>query len=152
MSEDIKKGLMGVTVDETEISKVMPEINSLTYRGYAAQDLCANCKFEEVAFLILNGELPNRKQLKDFEKQEKKDRNLSKNLIDAIKKIPKKAHPMDVARTAVSIMGLEDQETKEGQDRERGSVFHELYGFEVGKFTSRRCGKARLGILPDCRG
>ena len=72
MSEDIKKGLMGVTVDETEISKVMPEINSLTYRGYAAQDLCANCKFEEVAFLILNGELPNNKQLKDFEKQEKK--------------------------------------------------------------------------------
>ena len=117
MSEDIKKGLMGVTVDETEISKVMPEINSLTYRGYAAQDLCANCKFEEVAFLILNGELPNRKQLKDFEKQEKKDRNLSKNLIDAIKKIPKKAHPMDVARTAVSIMGLEDKETKDNSSK-----------------------------------
>ncbi len=117
MSEDIKKGLMGVTVDETEISKVMPEINSLTYRGYAAQDLCANCKFEEVAFLILNGELPNKKQLKDFEKQEKKDRNLSKNLIDAIKKIPKKAHPMDVARTAVSIMGLEDQETKDNSSK-----------------------------------
>ncbi len=117
MSEDIKKGLMGVTVDETEISKVMPEINSLTYRGYAAQDLCANCKFEEVAFLILNGELPNNKQLKDFEKQEKKDRNLSKNLIDAIKKIPKKAHPMDVARTAVSIMGLEDKETKDNSSK-----------------------------------
>ena len=117
MSEDIKKGLMGVTVDETEISKVMPEINSLTYRGYAAQDLCANCKFEEVAFLILNGELPNRKKLKDFEKQEKKDRDLSKNLIDAIKKIPKKAHPMDVARTAVSIMGLEDKETKDNSSK-----------------------------------
>ena len=49
MNTDIKKGLMGVTVDETSVSKVMPEINSLTYRGYAAQDLCANCKFEEVA-------------------------------------------------------------------------------------------------------
>ena len=117
MSEDIKKGLMGVTVDETEISKVMPEINSLTYRGYAAQDLCANCKFEEVAFLILNGELPNKSQLKDFEKQEKKNRTLSKTLIDAIKKIPKKAHPMDVARTAVSIMGLEDQETKDNSPK-----------------------------------
>ena len=62
---------MGVTVDETAISKVMPEINSLTYRGYAAQDLCAKCKFEEVAYLILNGELPNKKQLKDFEKVRK---------------------------------------------------------------------------------
>ena len=64
MSEEIKKGLMGVTVDETSISKVMPEINSLTYRGYAAQDLCAKCKFEEVAYLILNGDLPNTKELK----------------------------------------------------------------------------------------
>ena len=53
MSEDIKKGLLGIVVDETEVSKVMPEINSLTYRGYAAQDLCAKCKFEEVAYLIL---------------------------------------------------------------------------------------------------
>ena len=117
MSEDIKKGLMGVTVDETAISKVMPEINSLTYRGYAAQDLCAKCKFEEVAYLILNGELPNQKQLKDFEKQEIKERKLSKTLIDAIKKIPKKAHPMDVARTAVSIMGLEDKETRDNSPK-----------------------------------
>ena len=64
MTEDIKKGLLGIVVDETEVSKVMPEINSLTYRGYAAQDLCAKCKFEEVAYLILNGELPDNKQLK----------------------------------------------------------------------------------------
>ncbi len=112
MSENIKKGLMGVTVDETAISKVMPEINSLTYRGYAAQDLCANCKFEEVAYLILNGELPNKKQLKDFEREESKERKISKNLVNAIKSIPKNAHPMDVARTAVSIMGLEDKDTR----------------------------------------
>ena len=113
MNADIKKGLMGVTVDETSVSKVMPEINSLTYRGYAAQDLCAKCKFEEVAYLILNGELPNKKQLKRFETQERKERKLSKTLLQDIKNFPKKAHPMDVARTAVSIMGLEDQETKD---------------------------------------
>ena len=111
MGKDIKKGLMGVTVDETSISKVMPEINSLTYRGYAAQDLCAKCKFEEVAYLILNGNLPNKRQLKAFEKEERKDRKLSKSLIKVLKEIPKKAHPMDVARTAVSVMGLEDKET-----------------------------------------
>jgi 2-methylcitrate synthase len=110
MGEDIKKGLMGVTVDETGISKVMPEINSLTYRGYAAQDLCANCEFEEIAYLILNGELPNKKQLKKFEKEERKERKLSKSLINIIKQMPKKSHPMDVARTAVSVMGLEDKE------------------------------------------
>ena len=111
MSEEIKKGLLGIVVDETEISKVMPEINSLTYRGYAAQDLCEYCRFEEVAYLILNKDLPNSIQLKQFEKEEKNNRELSKNLYEIIKHMPKKSHPMDVARTAVSVMGLEDKET-----------------------------------------
>jgi len=113
VSDDIKKGLLGIVVDETEISKVMPEINSLTYRGYAAQDLCARCDFEEVAYLILNKELPNKKQLKEFKKELSKEITLSKNLINILKQIPKKSHPMDVARTAVSVMGLEDKETKD---------------------------------------
>jgi citrate synthase (EC 2.3.3.1) len=117
MGEEIKKGLMGVTVDETSISKVMPEINSLTYRGYAAQDLCAKCKFEEVAYLILNGDLPNSKELKKFEKEERKERKLSKSLINIIKQMPKKSHPMDVARTAVSVMGLEDKETTDNSPK-----------------------------------
>ena len=111
MSEDIKKGLLGIVVDETEVSKVMPEINSLTYRGYAAQDLCEYCRFEEVAYLILNKDLPNTIELRKFEKEEKNNRDLSKDLYSIIKKMPKKSHPMDVARTAVSIMGLEDKET-----------------------------------------
>ena len=117
MSDDIKKGLLGIVVDETEVSKVMPEINSLTYRGYAAQDLCAKCKFEEVAYLILNGELPNKNQLKQFEKHERKERKLSKTMLDDIKRFPKNAHPMDVARTVVSIMGLEDKETKDNSPK-----------------------------------
>ena len=117
MSDDIKKGLLGIVVDETEISKVMPEINSLTYRGYAAQDLCARCDFEEVAYLILNKELPNKKQLKEFKKELSKEITLSKNLINILKKIPKNSHPMDVARTAVSVMGLEDKETKDNSPK-----------------------------------
>ncbi|MDA9065834.1 bifunctional 2-methylcitrate synthase/citrate synthase [Candidatus Pelagibacter sp.] len=117
MSDEIKKGLLGIVVDETEISKVMPEINSLTYRGYAAQDLCSRCDFEEVAYLILNKELPNNKQLKDFKKELSKEITLSKNLINILKQFPKKSHPMDVARTAVSVMGLEDKETKDNSPK-----------------------------------
>jgi len=117
MSDEIKKGLLGIIVDETEVSKVMPEINSLTYRGYAAQDLCARCDFEEVAYLILNKELPNKKQLKEFKKELSKEITLSKNLINILKQIPKKSHPMDVARTAVSVMGLEDKETKDNSPK-----------------------------------
>ena len=78
MSDEIKKGLLGIVVDETTVSQVMPDINSLTYRGYAVQDLCAKCNFEEVAYLVLNGELPNKKQLKSFIKEERSDRKLSK--------------------------------------------------------------------------
>ena len=111
MSNEVKKGLLGIVVDETQVSKVMPEINSLTYRGYAVQDLCEMCRFEEAAYLILNGELPNNIQLKTFEKEEKSNRDLTKNLSEIIKHMPKKSHPMDVARTAVSVMGLEDKET-----------------------------------------
>ena len=111
MSDDIKKGLLGIVVDETTISQVMPEINSLTYRGYAVQELCDKCTFEEVAYLVLNGELPNKKQLKKFMEEERSHRKLSNQILKDIKKMPKKGHPMDVVRTAVSLMSLEDKET-----------------------------------------
>ena len=117
MSDEIKKGLLGIVVDETTVSQVMPDINSLTYRGYAVQDLCAKCSFEEVAYLVLNGELPNKKQLKSFIKEERLDRKLSKEILSDIRKMPKKAHPMDVARTAVSLMALEDKETKDNSPK-----------------------------------
>jgi len=111
MNEEIKKGLLGVVVDETTVSQVMPNINSLTYRGYAVQDLCEKCSFEEVAYLILNKELPNKSQLNKFKKQLEKNRNITKNLREIIKHMPKKSHPMDITRTVVSVMGLEDKET-----------------------------------------
>ena len=65
MSEEIKKGLLGIVVDETTISHVVPELSALTYRGYKVQDLCDKCDFEEVAFLVLHGELPSKNQLKN---------------------------------------------------------------------------------------
>jgi len=111
MSEEIKKGLLGIVVDETTVSQVMPDINSLTYRGYAVQDLCEKCSFEEVAYLILNKELPNKAKLKKFKKELEENRNITINLKEIVKHMPKKSHPMDVARTVVSVMGLEDKDT-----------------------------------------
>jgi 2-methylcitrate synthase len=107
------KGLVGVHADVTAVSKVMPETNSLTYRGYAVQDLAEQCRFEEVAYLLLNGELPNRRQLSAFEKEERANRKISKRLIRVIESFPRKAHPMDATRTAVSFLGLEDPETQD---------------------------------------
>ena len=112
MSDEIKKGLLGIVVDETTISHVVPELSALTYRGYKVQDLCDKCDFEEVAYLVLHGELPSKAQLKKFSKEEKSNRKLSKTIIKNIEQMPKNAHPMDVIRTCVSLMALEDKDTK----------------------------------------
>lgn len=107
---EIKKGLVGVIADETKVSEVMPDINSLTYRGYAVQDLAEACVFEEVAYLLLNSELPNKSQLAKFQEEERNNREISYNLKKIIQNYPKNAHPMDTTRTSVSHLGLEDSE------------------------------------------
>ena len=108
---EIKKGLVGVIADETKVSEVMPDINSLTYRGYAVQDLAEACVFEEVAYLLLHGELPNKSQLAKFQEEERRNREISSNLKKVIQNYPKNSHPMDTTRTSVSHLGLEDSET-----------------------------------------
>ena len=117
MSDEVKKGLLGIVVDETTISHVVPELSALTYRGYTVQELCDKCDFEEVAYLVLNGELPNKSQLKKFIKQERSERKLSKQILNDIKKMPRNAHPMDVIRTCVSLMALEDKDTKDNSPK-----------------------------------
>ena len=117
MSEEIKKGLLGIVVDETTISHVVPELSTLTYRGYTVQELCDKCDFEEVAYLVLNGDLPNKSQLKKFIKEERSERKLSKQILKNIQSMPKNAHPMDVIRTCVSLMALEDKDTKDNSPK-----------------------------------
>ena len=118
MSEEIKKGLLGIVVDETTISHVVPELSALTYRGYTVQELCDKCDFEEVAYLVLNGELPNKNSLKNLlKKRDLSNRKLSKQILKDIKKMPKNAHPMDVIRTCVSLMALEDKDTKDNSPK-----------------------------------
>ncbi|MGV0554857.1 citrate/2-methylcitrate synthase, partial [Mycobacterium kansasii] len=75
----IYKGLAGVVVDTTAISKVVPETNSLTYRGYAVQDLAATCSFEQVAYLLWHGELPDEQQLALFTQRERAARRLNRS-------------------------------------------------------------------------
>ena len=101
MCEEIKKGLLGIVVDETTLSQVVPELSALTYRGYTVQELCDKCDIEEVAYLVLNGELPNRVQLKKFIKQERSERKLSKQVLSDIKKMPRNAHPMGILASMV---------------------------------------------------
>jgi citrate synthase/2-methylcitrate synthase len=105
---DIHKGLVGVVVDETAISKVDPETNSLLYRGYPVQELAAGCAFEEVAYLLWHGELPTPAQLEEFQREERSGRALDAGTRRLIDGLPLTAHPMDVVRTAVSAIGAAD--------------------------------------------
>ncbi len=107
---DIKKGLEGVVVDVTRISKVMPETNSLTYRGYPVQELAEICRFEQVAYLLWHGELPDAEQLRAFEARERAQRPIDERVMEVMRRLPTDAHPMDTLRTAVSALGLTDPE------------------------------------------
>ncbi|SMQ68558.1 citrate synthase/2-methylcitrate synthase [Agreia sp. VKM Ac-1783] len=104
----IHKGLAGVVVDTTAISKVNPETNSLLYRGYPVQELAALCSFEQVAYLLWHGELPTDEQLAEFERVERAQRALPVAVRRIIDDLPLTAHPMDVLRTAVSVIGASD--------------------------------------------
>jgi citrate synthase len=105
---DVKKGLAGVVVDTTAISKVVPETNSLTYRGYPVQELAAHRSFEQVAFLLWRGELPTDAELALFSQRERANRRVDRSMLSLLAKLPDNCHPMDVVRTAISFLGAED--------------------------------------------
>lgn len=102
---EIKKGLAGVVVDYTAVSKVNPDTNSLLYRGgYPVQELAAHCSFEEVAYLLWNSELPNANELAAFTAKERTGRTLDPAVKQMVDALPLTAHPMDICRTAASVM------------------------------------------------
>ena len=106
---EIRKGLAGVVVDETAISKVNPETNSLLYRGYPVQELAATQPFEAVAYLLWHGELPDAAQLAEFERVERSLRAVGESTMAVLDTMPVDAHPMDLVRTVVSQIGALDE-------------------------------------------
>ncbi|MEV8475669.1 bifunctional 2-methylcitrate synthase/citrate synthase [Streptomyces sp. NPDC051173] len=110
----VHRGLAGVVVDTTDISTVIQETNSLTYRGYPVQDLAAHRSFEEVAHLLWHGELPDTAQLRDFQARERALRPLDRTTSELLARLPETCHPMDVLRTAVSFFGAEDPTEDDG--------------------------------------
>ncbi|MCL1039451.1 2-methylcitrate synthase [Shewanella submarina] len=98
-------GLRGQSAGETALSTVGKSGSGLTYRGYDIKDLAANTRFEEVAYLILYGELPTQAQLDAYRQKLKGLRGLPQALKDVLERIPADAHPMDVMRTGCSMLG-----------------------------------------------
>jgi 2-methylcitrate synthase len=109
-------GLAGVTVGETQISTVGKEGLDLTYRGYSIHALAAYATFEEVAYLLIYGELPTKMELKGYREKLMLLRVLPTPLAQVLQIIPGDTHPMDVLRTAISMLGTLEPESS-GRDQ-----------------------------------
>src|SRR5450755_2702137 len=102
-------GLAGVVAGETEICWVDPNAG-LMYRGYDIHDMAVQASFEEVAYLLLNGELPSAEQLGKFSREIATQRELPAAVVKILRLLPRGTHPMDMLRTGVSMLGAFDKE------------------------------------------
>ncbi|WP_320818808.1 2-methylcitrate synthase [Thalassolituus sp.] len=120
-------GLRGQVAGKTALSTVGKSGSGLTYRGYDVKDLASNCIFEEVAYLILKGELPTQAELNDYQAKLKAMRGLPQALKEVLERIPATAHPMDVIRTGCSVLG--NLETEESFDQQQDMTDRMLAAF-----------------------
>ena len=116
-------GLAGVIAGHTAIATVGKEGKGLTYRGYSIYDLAEHSSFEEVAYLLIHGRLPNRRELEDYRKKLRSWRGLPPALKTVLEQIPVATHPMDVMRTGCSMLGTLEPE---GPDRDQFAVADRL--------------------------
>jgi len=113
MADNTAKGLEGVVIGETHLSKVEGDIGKLTYCGYNIMDLADNASFEEVVFLLWNKRLPNQSEYDAFTADLRSHQDLEPTIIEMMRSFPKDAHPMAVLRTAVSAVGMFDPDAED---------------------------------------
>ena len=107
------RGLEGVVVAETRLSKIYGEQGRLLYSGYEIEDLAENTTFEEVCHLLWHGSLPNRRQLEELSSQMAKARAVEPELIQLLRMLPASTHPMAALRTAASALASFDPEAED---------------------------------------
>ncbi|MEZ5715821.1 MAG: citrate/2-methylcitrate synthase [Paracoccaceae bacterium] len=118
MTEDVKinRGLKGIYFERSGVSHIDGAKGELSYRGYSIHDLATQSTFEEVAYLLIFGDLPNRAELADLDARLKAARQLPPEILDIVAAC-RAGHPMDVLRTAVSALAaLEPQSQQVGED------------------------------------
>ena len=109
-------GLADIIAGETALCTVGKEASGLTYRGYRIDDLAAHASFEEVAYLLLYGKLPTQSELQQYQKKLMQHRELPEAVRHVLEMIPTATHPMDVLRTACSMLGtLEPESNQHGR-------------------------------------
>jgi len=122
MAESVRvknMGLRGVTVADTKVSFIDGEQGILIYRGYRIEELAKSSSYLETAYLLLQGTLPNREELAAFSRQIEEARGIPDFVIEALKKLPRGAHPMDVLQASIPILAMADPDLQV-ESREAG--------------------------------
>lgn len=147
-----KPGLEGIIAGLSAISEVDPVRDRLTYRGYDAVDLARHSSYEEVAYLLIYGSLPSGAELDHFSRQLRTCRKLPPDVIAILKKFPRRSHPVDILRTAVSYLGLKAKATGPGSHEENVSKSVRLVGqIPTLVATGDRISRGLKVIPPDPR-
>lgn len=149
----IAKGLEGIVANSTAISDVLGEEGVLIYAGYNINELAGKASYEEVVYLLWHGELPNKAQLASLKEELASQRELPQGVVDFLKTAPKDSNPMDVIRTAVSMLGLTDRvptgEIDPAKNRHRAVSLTAKVGVIAAYFHRARTGKDLLPIRKD---
>ena len=151
-------GLAGVIAGETEICWVDPDAG-LMYRGYDIHEMAEKASFEEVAYLLLNGELPTIEQLERIfsSRSLAAERPLPKQVLEMLRLMPKKTHPMDMLRTGVSMLAPFDPELNDNSHdaniRKAIRLIAQGFDSDHGWFSDSAWGRSAAGTArPDAGG
>jgi len=146
------KGLEGIVANSTALSDVLGDIGQLIYGGYDINELAGKVSFEEIIHLLWYGELPTKAQLDTLTASLRRHRDLPPGIVDFLTSAPKTASPMDVMRTAVSMLGLYDEhleDTSVERNRERAVSITARIGIIAGYFHRARQGKPLPPVRKD---
>jgi citrate synthase len=148
----IAKGLEGIIANSTSLSDVLGSEGVLIYAGYDINELAGKATYEEIVYLLWHGALPTRAELNELKGKLRGERELPRGIVDFIKSTPPTANPMDVMRTAVSMLGLydsglSDEDSRQAADHRRAISITAKIGVIAAYFH-----RARQGLeLPKVR-
>jgi citrate synthase len=149
----VSRGLEGIIANSTALSDVLGEKGQLIYCGYDINELVGKVSYKEVVYLLWHRKLPNRKELDTFVRELRSQRQLPEPVIDFLKSAPKDANPMDVMRTAISMLGLYDADNgKEATpeiNRRRATSITAKIGVIAAYFHRARNGKSLPPVRDD---
>ncbi len=147
------KGLEGIVANTTRLSDVIGDKGQLIYCGYDINELAGKVSYEEVVFLLWNNRLPTRAELDDCTATLRGQRQLPDGVVDLIKAAPKDANPMDVMRTAVSMLGMYDRDALKDMspeaNRQRARSITAKIGVIAAYFHRTRQGKSLPPVRED---